>query len=110
MKKSLKVLFFVLVVFALLLTACGGGNAEEPMDNTPANEPANEPARRTPDEPGRTGRRTRWKSRAGLTCDEPIKVGLITDASGALAIYGAHILRSFMLGMEYATGAAWLGW
>ncbi|OGO74570.1 MAG: hypothetical protein A3K45_02115, partial [Chloroflexi bacterium RIFOXYC12_FULL_59_14] len=28
------------------------------------------------------------------------------DASGALAIYGAHILRSFMLGMEYATGAA----
>ena len=40
-----------------------------------------------------------------LTCAEPIKVGLITDASGALAIYGAHILRSFMLGMEYASGA-----
>jgi branched-chain amino acid transport system substrate-binding protein len=40
-----------------------------------------------------------------LTCAEPIKVGLITDASGALAIYGAHILRSFMLGMEYAAGA-----
>jgi branched-chain amino acid transport system substrate-binding protein len=41
-----------------------------------------------------------------LTCEEPIKVGLITDATGALSIYGAHILRSFMLGMEYATGAA----
>jgi branched-chain amino acid transport system substrate-binding protein len=41
-----------------------------------------------------------------LSCDEPIKVGLITDATGALAIYGAHIIRSFMLGMEYATGAA----
>lgn len=40
-----------------------------------------------------------------LTCASPIKVGLITDATGALAIYGAHILRSFMLGMEYATGA-----
>ena len=40
----------------------------------------------------------------GLTCDEPIKVGLITDGTGALAIYGAHIIRSFMLGMEYATG------
>jgi branched-chain amino acid transport system substrate-binding protein len=40
-----------------------------------------------------------------LTCAEPIKVGLITDASGALAIYGAHMLRSFMLGMEYAAGA-----
>jgi len=35
-----------------------------------------------------------------------IKVGLITDATGPLAIYGAHIIRSFMLGMEYATGAA----
>jgi branched-chain amino acid transport system substrate-binding protein len=42
----------------------------------------------------------------GLSCDEPIKVGLITDVTGALAIYGVHIWRSFMLGMEYATGAA----
>ncbi len=33
---------------------------------------------------------------------EPIKIGLITDATGALAIYGAHILRGFPLGMEYA--------
>jgi branched-chain amino acid transport system substrate-binding protein len=33
-------------------------------------------------------------------------VGLITDGTGPLAIYGAHIIRSFMLGMEYATGAA----
>lgn len=41
----------------------------------------------------------------GLTCAEPIKVGLITDKTGALAIYGAHILRGFPLGMEYATGA-----
>ena len=42
---------------------------------------------------------------AGLTCDEPIKVGLITDVTGALAIYGAHVLRGFPLGMEYAAGA-----
>ena len=41
----------------------------------------------------------------GLTCDEPIKVGLMTDATGPLAIYGAHIIRSFMLGMEHAAGA-----
>ena len=42
---------------------------------------------------------------AGLTCDEPIKIGLITDLTGGLAIYGTMIERSFMLGMEYATGA-----
>ena len=43
---------------------------------------------------------------AELTCEEPIKIGLITDATGALAIYGAHVLRGFPLGMEYATGVA----
>jgi branched-chain amino acid transport system substrate-binding protein len=37
---------------------------------------------------------------------ETVKVGLITDGTGPLAIYGAHIIRSFMLGMEYATGEA----
>lgn len=41
-----------------------------------------------------------------LTCDEPIKVGVVTDETGALAIYGAHVLRAFPLGMEYATGDA----
>ncbi|WP_420630087.1 ABC transporter substrate-binding protein [Candidatus Leptofilum sp.] len=42
---------------------------------------------------------------AELSCEEPIKVGLITDVTGALAIYGAHVTRAFPLGMEYATGA-----
>ena len=42
---------------------------------------------------------------AELSCEEPIKVGLITDEAGQLAIYGAHMLRSFPLGLEYATGA-----
>ena len=40
-----------------------------------------------------------------LTCAEPVKIGLITDQTGALAIYGAHIMRGFPLGMEYATGS-----
>ncbi len=35
-----------------------------------------------------------------------VKIGLITDETGPLAIYGAHILRSFPLGLEYATGSA----
>ena len=43
---------------------------------------------------------------AGATCDDPVKVGLVTDGSGPLAIYGAHILRSFPLGLEYASGSA----
>jgi branched-chain amino acid transport system substrate-binding protein len=42
---------------------------------------------------------------AELSCEEPVKVGLITDETGSLAIYGAHVLRSFPLGMEYMAGA-----
>ncbi len=39
------------------------------------------------------------------SCAEPVKVGLISDLTGALAIYGAHVVRGFPLGMEYAAGA-----
>ncbi len=45
-------------------------------------------------------------SACGGGSKETVKVGLITDGTGPLAIYGAHIIRSFMLGMEYATGEA----
>ena len=88
-KRLLTILFSLLIVASLVLSACA---SDEPVAEEPA---AEEPAVEEPvvEEP------------AGLVCDGPIKVGLITDASGALAIYGAHILRSFMLGMEYATGA-----
>ena len=43
--------------------------------------------------------------RPPVACNEPVKVGVITDRSGPLALYGAHVMRGFPLGMEYATGA-----
>lgn len=96
--KVLRTFAFLLVALSLVLAACAPAATEAPVEATEA--PATEevateaPTEAATEEP------------AGLTCAEPVKVGLITDASGALAIYGAHILRSFMLGMEYATGAA----
>ena len=42
---------------------------------------------------------------ATLACEEPIKIGLITDKTGPLALYGEMIERSFLLGMEYMAGA-----
>jgi branched-chain amino acid transport system substrate-binding protein len=90
------------LAFALLLTACGPAPTEEPV--APEPEPTEEPMEEEPmEEP--TEALAEEPIEEGLTCDEPIKVGLITDATGALAIYGVHIWRSFMLGMEYATGA-----
>ncbi|HEY5731506.1 MAG TPA: ABC transporter substrate-binding protein [Anaerolineales bacterium] len=95
--KKIQLILAGLLAVALLLSACAPATpapTEEPMVEQPTAAP--EPTAVPPTEEAMP---------TGLTCDEPIKVGLITDAAGALAIYGAHILRSFMLGMEYATGA-----
>ena len=95
--KVFRTLAFLLVTMSLVLAACAPAATEAPVVATEAatEAPVVTEAPVATEAPA-----------AGLTCAEPIKVGLISDASGALAIYGAHILRSFMLGMEYATGAA----
>jgi len=41
----------------------------------------------------------------GVNCDEPVKVGLVTDLTGTLAIYGSMVDATVPLGLEYATGA-----
>ncbi|MEW5827833.1 MAG: hypothetical protein AB1846_03010 [Chloroflexota bacterium] len=96
----LKKITFVMVLMTLLLAACGPAATPTPEPPTPTAPPP------PTEEPMETETPVATEEPpAGLTCAEPIKVGLITDVSGALAIYGAHILPSFMLGMEYATGA-----
>jgi branched-chain amino acid transport system substrate-binding protein len=98
--KALRTLAFALVTMSLILAACAPAATPAPTEapvitEAPATEAPTEAPTAAPTEAPVTG----------LTCAEPVKVGLITDGSGSLAIYGAHILRSFMLGMEYATGA-----
>jgi len=41
---------------------------------------------------------------AAPTAGAPLKIGLLTDQSGALAIYGPMLENGFALGLEYATG------
>lgn len=105
MKKSLLFIVSMLLVVAMVLGACApkvdtptqvpeveqpveppAEKPEEPVVEDPVEEPAEQPA--------------------GLTCEEPIKIGLISDLAGPLQSYGGWMVRSFMLGMEYATGAA----
>jgi branched-chain amino acid transport system substrate-binding protein len=99
MKVTFRILA-LLMVTAMVLSACGGTPTPAPPEPTevPMAEPTEVPMAEPTEEP--------MEEPMGLSCDEPIKVGLITDATGALAIYGVHMWRSFMLGMEYATGAA----
>jgi branched-chain amino acid transport system substrate-binding protein len=97
--KVLRTLAFLLVVMSLVLAACAPAATEAPVEEA-TEAPATEEA------VTEAATEEAAEETAGLSCAEPVKIGLITDATGALAIYGAHILRSFMLGMEYATGAA----
>lgn len=121
-KRSLRLITLVLTL-ALLLVACGGAPeeatpepteppaaepteapAEEPTEE-PVEEPTEEPAEEPTEEPAEEPTEEPAEEAMGeLSCEEPIKVGLITDETGSLAIYGAHVLRAFPLGMEYATG------
>jgi branched-chain amino acid transport system substrate-binding protein len=90
--KTARSILVILVALSLALSACGTKTTPTPVATQP---PATEVATAAP------------TAVPAFNCDpNPIKVGLITDASGALAIYGQMILRSFMLGMEYETGAA----
>ncbi len=91
--KNVRFLLVVFVIAALVLAACAPAATEEVAEEPAVTEEVvatEEPAAETP----------------RLSCGDGIQVGLITDVSGALAIYGQMIMRSFMLGMEYMTGAA----
>jgi branched-chain amino acid transport system substrate-binding protein len=103
--KMIRTITLLAVVLALLLAACAPAAAPAPAE-APAEAAATEaPAEAPAADAAAPAAEVAAGESMALTCAEPIKVGLITDASGALAIYGAHILRSFMLGMEYAAGA-----
>ena len=94
--KPFRTILFLILILGMVLAACSPPGTAEPTDV---------PAPTSPPEPTEAMEATEPAEPMGVTCDEPIKVGLITDATGGLAIYGTHIWRSFMLGMEYATGA-----
>jgi branched-chain amino acid transport system substrate-binding protein len=92
----------LLMILAIIISC---GPTEAPPTEPPAPEPTTaEVAPTEAPEPEPTEEEVAPEPE-GLTCDEPIKIGLITDLTGGLAIYGTMIQRSFLLGMEYAAGA-----
>jgi branched-chain amino acid transport system substrate-binding protein len=72
---------------------------------TKAPEPTKAPEATKAPEPTKAAEATKAPAAARLKCDKPIKVGLITDKSGALASYGAMAERSFLLGWEWLAKA-----
>ena len=105
MRKATKLLM-LLVVLAMLAAACGDSESEETTTAAPAEttaapaETTEAPAETTTAAPAETTE----APAAGVSCSEPVTVGVITDLTGALAIYGAHINRGIPIGFAYATG------
>jgi branched-chain amino acid transport system substrate-binding protein len=81
-------------------------NPDAPADASTLNYVLVEEVSKTPAEVAEEPMEEPAEEMAALSCEEPIKVGLITDETGPLGIYGAHVLRAFPLGMEYLTGEA----
>lgn len=98
MNKTMRLLA-VLLAFALVATACGDDDTGGDATTTTV------AATTTTAGSGGDTTTTTEEMMDGISCDEPIVVGVITDLSGALAIYGAHINRGLPIGFAYATGS-----
>jgi branched-chain amino acid transport system substrate-binding protein len=96
-------LLMLLAALAFLAAACGGDDDEVAADSS---EAPTEIAAAATDQIEATTEiaATPDTLPEGVSCDEPITVGVITDQSGALAIYGSHINRGVPIGFAYATG------
>jgi branched-chain amino acid transport system substrate-binding protein len=96
----------LLIVMALILAACSGSDsttttASAAPDATTATTAADSaPETTMADEPTET---TMADEPMGVTCDEPVTVGVVTDLTGPRAIYGKHIDRAVPIGFAYAT-------
>jgi branched-chain amino acid transport system substrate-binding protein len=92
-RNQLWLLVSALAVLALVLAACKGPTPTPSPTPVPPTQPP------TPT-PAPTAEPTPAYPFAG----QPLKIGLLTDNSGPLAIYGPMLERGFELGLEYATG------
>ena len=125
-RRMLLIVLSLLTVLALTLSACGGTTAEpetvateapaeeatEAVVEEPTEAPAEEPTEEVAEEPTEAPTEevaeepTEEAAAEGEQpfAGEELVIGLMTDKSGALAIYGPSQTQGFYLGLEYATG------
>lgn len=106
--KATRLLFSGVTILATALAACAGPTpTTAPVEPTAAPAPTTVPPTEAaaPTEAAEAPTEAAVEPAVGLTCAAPIKIGLIGDFTGPLAVYGAMQVRSFMLGMEYLAGA-----
>lgn len=91
-----KALLYMLALMALVLAACGPSATPAPTTAPAAAPTATKPAAAAP-----TTAATSAPAATGT-----VKIGLLSDQSGALASYGSMLERGFQLGLEYATNGS----
>jgi branched-chain amino acid transport system substrate-binding protein len=121
MKRWISVLLLMLAV-TNLLAACSSGTGAEPTTGSAAN-PTTPPAANPTSAPAPTtaaaaptptsgspapteaaaNPTSAPTEAAGGASGKPLKIGLITDQSKALSLYGQQEINGFMLGLDYAT-------
>jgi branched-chain amino acid transport system substrate-binding protein len=122
-RRNIFLILSLIAIFALVLSACGGGTTETPEATTeavveepveeateevaPTEAPAEEPTE-APAEPTEAPAEEATEAPAEEVGEQPfageeLVIGLMTDKSGALAIYGPSQTQGFYLGLEYAT-------
>jgi branched-chain amino acid transport system substrate-binding protein len=99
-KKLYWLLVSIITILALILAACVPAETEEPTPVPPTEKPTVKPTE-APEEPEPTAVPT--EAPEFPFEGQELVVGLMTDKSGALAIYGPSQTQGFYLGLEYAT-------
>lgn len=116
-RRTVLMLLSLLMALALTLSACGGTTTEttEPTAEAVVEEPTEEvveevaPTDEPAPEPTEAPAEVATEAPAEETGEQPfageeLVIGLMTDKSGALAVYGPSQTQGFYLGLEYATG------
>lgn len=98
MKRHMWVALFV--ALALVLAACGSSTTSTTATTAAATTTTAAATTTT------AMATTTTEAMSGVSCDEPIVVGVITDVTGPLAIYGAHMMRGVPVGFAYGTDSA----
>ena len=103
-----KFVLLALIALALIVVACAAPTPEPtkaPPTAAPTLAPPTAfPATKAPEATKPAATTAPAAPTAAPTVGKPIKVGLLTDQTGALAIYGPMLENGFTLGLEYATG------
>lgn len=120
MSRKLLTLLIVLLSLTVILAACGGdaqvedpvptdAPVEEPVDepaeeptDEPAEEPTEEPAEEPTEEPAEEATEEPAEEPVEATGD-PLKIGVMSDLSGGLVLFGVEMVNGLQLGFQYAT-------